>query len=276
MRILESYTLPKNADNPDSNEDIRGVIGEEDAIRFVYLGDGATSGSPFQGRAGGLVAGERLIQTLTDLPHDADIFDFANAATANMRDVAATWDGQSRYRACIQALVYSVHHKQVWRIGDCHFRVDDQIYLGSKYIDTLANDFRSACITAFLKMNEQFDERDLMDESLMPERPWRVIPELYQGQFQNIDSDDPRAYGTIDGTDIPLHFLECHQVPNAKKITFCSDGLLAPPDSWNDGLADLKRERAVNPLMIRRKRGNRPFQTDRAIFDDTTLISLEP
>lgn len=277
MRILESFTLPKNADRPETNEDIRGVIAEGDTLRFVYLGDGATSGSPFQGRAGGIVAGERLIQTLTTLPFNADIFDFADAATANMKDVAATWDGKSRYRACIQALVYSVHRKEIWRIGDCHFMVDGVIHLGTKYIDTLANDFRSACITAFLKMNEDtFTERDLMDESLLPDRPWRAIPEIYQGQYQNIDTGDPRGYGTIDGTEIPLNYLECHDVPHARKITFCSDGLLAPPESWEEGLADLKREKAVNPLMIRKHKGNRPFQYDRAVFDDTTLISFEP
>lgn len=276
MQILESFTLPKNADAPDTNEDIRGVIGDDDTIRFVYLGDGATSSHPFEGRAGGLVAGERLIETLTNLPFDADIFDFADAATDNMRDMAATWDGHSRYRACIQALVYSVHHKQIWRIGDCHFRVDGQIYLGSKYIDTLANEFRSACITAFLNMNDQFSEWDLMDENLMPLRPWRAIPEMYQGQFQNMEKDDPRAYGTLDGTEIPQRFLQCYQVPEARTITFCSDGFFTPPDSWNDGMADLKRERAINPLMIRKHKGNRPFQQDRAIFDDTTLISFQP
>lgn len=275
MQILESFTLPKNADEPATNEDIRGVIGDGDAIRFVYLGDGATSSNPFEGRAGGIVAGERLIQTLTNLPFDADIFDFTDAATENMRDVAATWDGHSRYRACIQALVYSVHHKQIWRIGDCHFMVDGQISLGTKYIDTLANDFRSACLTGLLKAG-RYTELELMDERTLQERPWRFIPEVVQGQFQNLDSEDPRGYGTIDGTDIPYRYLQMYPVPEADRITFCSDGLLEPPASWEEGLTRLRQEKRVNPLMIRKHKGNRPFQQERAIFDDTTLISFHP
>jgi len=258
--------LCATAKTPDRNED-RLVVTEN----FVAVIDGATNSGPIQGRPGGIVAAEAVAETMLALPPDATARQFADDATARLAARIGPWPDRRLARPCASVVAWSPQRQEIWRIGDCHFRIDDAEFVGEKLVDRISYEFRCAV----LRLRLALGVTDLDRERNVPtlEQPFMPLVEVQHG-FANADVDDALAYGVIDGAPIPDRFIETHSTAGAREIVLCSDGFPQPRATLAQGLADLERIKRDDPLMVRLVTGSRPFFPGADYFDDTTYVRI--
>jgi len=237
----------------------------------VAVVDGATSSGLLNGKPGGIVAAEAVVDVLRTLDPEADAAAFTAAATAELaRRIGAGFD-ETRMRPTASVVVWSRRRGEIWRIGDCHFRLDDRQFPGEKAIDALSYGFRAAVVRGRLKLGLASVAQERAIGAL--EQPFMPLVRV-QHAYLNFDSDDPLAYGAIDGRPVPARFIEVTPVGNARQIVLCSDGFLDAPATLADGLAALAQLRATDPLLVETLPGARPFGRDSDYFDDTTYVRI--
>lgn len=265
FRVVES--LCATGKESEAKKEDRLIVTDD----FAAVIDGATSSGPIAGRAGGIVAAEAVEQTIGDLAPSATAREFVDRATANIAAAIGTWPDETIMRPSAVAAVWSRARGEVWRVGDCHVRIDDRAYPGGKEIDRVGYEFRCAVIRARLRLGMT----SLEDERQVPtlEQPFRPLV-LAQHAFLNLDSDDPLAYGALAGTHVPDRFIEVFEARDAREIVLASDGFLSPAATLAEGLAEIARIRENDPLMVDLVAGSRPFAPGRDYFDDTTYLRL--
>jgi len=252
------------AKRPELNEDRLAIT-----QNFVAVIDGATSSAPMNGVSGGIVAAETVMETIAALPPDATARQFVDDATARLDARIGAWPDQKRGRPCASVVVWSRSRNEIWRIGDCHIRIDDREILGEKLIDRVSYEFRCAVLRGRLALGLTDVERETTVPTL--KQPFMPLVEV-QHAFANIDGDDPLAYGVIDGTPVPDRFIEIFETFGAGEIVLCSDGFLAPHATLAEALADLARIKREDPIMTRLVTGSRPFFPNADFYDDTTYV----
>lgn len=265
FRVVES--LCATGKESEAKKEDRLIVTDD----FAAVIDGATSSGPIGGRAGGIVAAEAVEETIKQLAPDATVRDFVDRATATIAEAIGTWPDETVMRPSAVAAVWSRTRGEVWRVGDCHVRVDGQEYPGGKEIDRIGYEFRCAVIRARLKLGMTSLEAERRVPTL--EQPFRPLV-LAQHAFLNLDSDDPLAYGALAGTFVPDRFIEVFEAANARKIVLASDGFLSPAVTLAEGLAEIARVRENDPLMVELVMGSRPFVPGRDYFDDTTYLRI--
>lgn len=257
---------PKGAS--EKNED-RLVLTEN----FVAVIDGATSSHPIRGRSGGLVAAEAVAEAIAALPADSSARALVDAATAVLAARLGAWSGAMGARPSASVVVWSAARNEIWRVGDCHFRIDGQAFSGEKRVDRLAYAFRRAVVRGRLALGATTLEGERSVAVL--KQPFMDLVEV-QHAFANLDSDDPLAYGIIDGSPVPDRFIETRAAAGATEIVLCSDGFPQPYATLDEGLAELARLKIEDPLLIAASWGSRPFPPDADYFDDTTYVRFRP
>jgi hypothetical protein len=253
--------------SPDKNED--RLIIEDD---FVAVVDGSTSSSPIRGVAGGIVAAQSVADVVKNLSPRSTAAQFVTAATAELARRVGSWPDPTLSGPSASVVVWSRSRDEIWRVGDCHFRLDGAEYPGEKEIDRIAYAFRCAVVRARLALGLTSIEAE-RDVPTM-KQPFLPLVEI-QHAFRNADIDDPLAYGAIDGRPVPGRFIEIHSTTGVARIVLCSDGFNRPFTTLDEGLADLERIRRDDPLMVTSGFGSRPFPAAGKFFDDTTYVRLE-
>lgn len=265
FRVIES--LCATGKESEAKKEDRLVVADD----FVAVIDGATSSGPIGGRPGGIVAAEAVERTIKDLSSDATARDFVDRATAEIAAAIGDWADETLMRPSAVAAVWSRARNEVWRVGDCHVRIDDRAYPGGKEIDRVGYEFRCAVIRARLRLGLTSLETERRIPAM--EQPFRPLV-LAQHAFLNLDSDDPLAYGGLAGTYVPDRFIEVMSAADAREIVLATDGFLAPAATLAEGLAEIARVRDNDPLMVELVAGSRPFMPSRDYFDDTTLVRI--
>ncbi|PIP00723.1 hypothetical protein [Pleomorphomonas carboxyditropha] len=265
FRVVES--LCATGKESEAKKEDRLVVTDD----FAAVIDGATSSGPIGDRPGGIVAAEAVERAVKELPPAATVRDFVDRATANIAAAIGDWPDETLMRPSAVAAVWSRARGEVWRVGDCHVRIDGRAYPGGKEIDRIGYEFRCAVIRARLRLGLT----NLEAERRVPtmEQPFRPLVTA-QHAFLNLDSDDPLAYGGLAGTFVPDRFVEVIEATAARDIVLASDGFLSPPATLAEGLAEITRIRENDPLMVDLVMGSRPFMPGRDYFDDTTYLRI--
>lgn len=265
FRVIES--LCATGKDSDSKKEDRLVVTDD----FAAVIDGATSSGPIGGRPGGIVAAEAVERAVRELAADATVRDFVDRATAAIATAIGDWPDETIMRPSAVAAVWSRARSEVWRVGDCHVRIDGRDHPGGKEIDRIGYEFRCAVIRARLRLGMTSLDAELRVPTM--EQPFRPLV-LAQHAFLNLDSDDPLAYGGLAGTFVPDRFVEVFEASGAREIVLASDGFLSPPATLAEGLAEIARVRENDPLMVELVTGSRPFVPGRDYFDDTTYLRI--
>lgn len=265
FRVIESLCA-SGKPTEDKKED-RLVVTEH----FVAVIDGATSSGPIGDRPGGIVAAEAVAAAVERLDPEATARSFVDAATAAIASAIGSWTDTSAMRPSAVAAVFSAARGEVWRVGDCHLRIDGAAHPGGKEIDHVGYAFRCAVIKARLRLGQTTVEAERRIATM--DQPFRPLVTA-QHAFLNLDSDDPLAYGGLCGTHVPDRFIEVFAADGAREIVLASDGFLSPAPSLANGLAEIARVREADPLMIELAEGSRPFPPGRDYFDDTTYARI--
>lgn len=265
FRVIES--LCATGKESEAKKEDRLIVTEH----FAAVIDGATSSGPIGDRPGGIVAAEAVEQTVKGLSPDATVRDFVDRATASIAQAIGNWPDETIMRPSAVAAVWSRARGEVWRVGDCHVRIDGRNYTGGKEIDHVGYQFRCAVIRARLRLGLTSLEAEQRIPTM--EQPFRPLV-LAQHAFLNLDSEDPLAYGALAGTFVPNRFIEVFPATDASEIVLASDGFLEPPATLAEGLAEIARIRENDPLMVDLVVGSRPFMPGRDYFDDTTYLRI--
>lgn len=265
FRVIES--LCATGKDTEAKKEDRLVVTDH----FAAVIDGATSSGPIGGRPGGIVAAEAVERAIRELPPGATVRDFVDRATAGVATAIGDWPDETQMRPSAVAAVWSRARGEVWRVGDCHVRIDGQNYPGGKEIDRIGYEFRCAVIRARLRLGLTSTDAERRVPTM--EQPFRPLV-LAQHAFLNLDSDDPLAYGALAGTFVPDRFIEVFEAADAREIVLASDGFLSPPATLAEGLAEIAHVRKNDPLMVELVMGSRPFMPGRDYFDDTTYLRI--
>lgn len=263
--VIES--LCATGKDTDAKKEDRLVVTDD----FAAVIDGATSSGTIDGRPGGIVAAEAVERAVRELAPDASVRDFVDSATAAIIRAIGDWPDETIMRPSAVAAVWSRSRGEVWRIGDCHLRIDGRDYHGGKEIDRIGYEFRCAVIRARLRLGLTSLDAELRVPTM--EQPFRPLV-LAQHAFLNLDSDDPLAYGGLAGTFVPDRFIEVFEAADAREIVLASDGFLSPAATLAEGLTEIASVRENDPLMVERVMGSRPFMSGRDYFDDTTYVRI--
>ena len=164
-------------------------------------------------------------------------------------------------------VVYDDVLRTVWRLGDCSFRIDDRIEMGTMPIDAIIAEFRAAYLSAML----------LIDPSPSPgsDAARELIRPLIriQGVFANRPGEF--GYAVLNGMTVPESFVEIYPLhPSAREVVLASDGYPALPASLaeaEDYLADL----LVNdPWCIESYRNTKGLREGNVSYDDRAWIRV--
>jgi hypothetical protein len=265
FHVVESFCDTPRP-NPAANED-RLLIGKH----FVAIIDGASSSGSWNGASGGALAADAARDALETLDPSADARAFADAANRRIAALIGSWADPRIARPSAAVVAYSAARGEIWRIGDCHVRVDGEERPGRKAVDELAYAYRAAVVRARLRLGLSDASREAGLTVL--EQPFMALVAA-QHAFQNGADDDPLGYGALDGTATPDRYVEVIPVAGAREIVLCSDGFLRPYATLSEAI-DANRQLAfADPLMVRLHDGSRPFNTAKGLFDDVAYIRL--
>jgi hypothetical protein len=263
--VLEAFCETSKG-SPDKNED-RLVMTDD----FVAVIDGATASGSIDGIPGGIVAAEAIAGVIRSMQSEISARAFVDQASAALDARLGGRIAHGQMRPSAAVVVWSRFRNEIWRVGDCHFRIDENIFSGEKEIDRIAYSFRCAVIQARLALGlTSIEEERAIPTMQQPFAPLVTI----QHAFMNVESDDPLCYGAIDGRFVPDHLIEIHSSEGSRDIILCSDGFFSPPATLSAGLASLAALKVNDPLIIATGQGSRPFAIDCDLFDDTTYVRV--
>lgn len=269
MRAIERFVRGKRAD-PGACEDAIVVTAD-----FAAVIDGATDKTDreFRGRCGGRFAADTLAEGFAELPADVDLHGCVTALTARLRHALE----ETTTRIDINAddgpsavfVAYSAHRGEVWRVGDASWRIGSQVFHGEKKIDLVTAATRVALLRALVDDGERIEDLARND----PGRQM-ILPLLrHQYRFRN-GTDEPYAYGSIDGRDVPERFLECWSVPPGKELVLASDGYPVVCESLAQAETYLARDLAHDPLRIVRHWETKGLLPGNESFDDRAYLRV--
>ena len=263
--ILEHFCEGKS--KPELCED-RVVI----TPHFAAVIDGATSSAPLaSGKPGGIVAAEAISAVIQTMPATITAAEFVKQATTAVYEATGAWPDESKNRPCAAVAVYSAHHQEVWRVCDCHIRLDDTYYDGEIEAGRIPYTYRSAIVRARIALGQMTVE----DERNRPvnQQPFWPFVEV-QNVFLNHPTD-PMGFGAINGLTVPEKFIEVFSTKGVKQVVLCSDGFFNPAPTLQEALVDLERLRTEDPMLCYQVNGSRPFPMGGKYFDDVSYIRLE-
>lgn len=250
------------------------VVAATESFTAVFDGSTDVSGLRIDGVTGGRLAALTAAEALDDLAPDADVHRAVGhlsdrVADRNFLDEARPLQ-VGRGRPSTAMLIFSHHRRELCRIGDSGFAIDDQIDLPDMPIDQLAYGLRAAYLHALIAGGAdpaELTESDPGHELLKP---------LYVAQRNLTNQTVPYGYGALDGSTVHKRFIECIPVPaDARRLVLVTDGYPFIHDTLRateDALAELT---ASDPLGI--TDWPRPLGVGPLIdaFDDRAWIELD-
>lgn len=268
MKTIESFTEGKLQDASLSEDKI--IVTKN----FVVVLDGATSKtSPkLDGKAGGRFAVDTAEPLFERLPADIDVFGAVRALSGGLR--AETQKHALPGTAeppTYGLLAYSIARREIWRVGDAHFMVDGNAFMGSKEIDDITIAARAAMVDAMLQRGMA------VKEILSNDVGRNFIQPLLNVQHYLANNIEARyGYGVIDGREVPEKFIEVFKVPDAKEIVFASDGYpqLFPTLAESEkNLFDLLKQ---DPLLYKDFKATKALAPGQVSYDDRAYIRFTP
>lgn len=244
MEVFERYCHGKGIQ--DNNEDFLIVTDY-----FVLVVDGATdkTGHVVEGMKGGRFVAKAVadIHQSGQLPPEIDMAGWIAAISRKVDDELnrVSWPGHIQ-RPAASVLTYSVHRREMFRVGDCHYRIDGVDFTGGKEIDDYHGDTRAeklkACLLAGASVSDLLENdpgRELILQSL-----------ANQYKFANATEGD-FAYPVVNGDKVPAHLME-NPVPvrAGSFVVMTSDGFDFPKETVAETLAAQEKSYIVDPLRI--------------------------
>jgi len=228
----------------------RGKLGDtlnEDALfigsGFVAVIDGATdkSGRAVQGMAPGRFAATAVHGAVAAMPADATRDECVDLITLALSSALkdSGWPPDIRFPGA-SAVIYSRERREIWRVGDCPFRVGLRNYLKRDEAE-----MRIARIRA-LHVMQKLASGATVDEIARDDPGRKAILPLLRERERHANAEGPLGYAVLDGRHVPASLREPPvHVPEGETVILASDGL----DFILDSLEDTERAQRLSYLL---------------------------
>lgn len=243
--VLQTYVAGKIS--PDACEDFLHADAD-----FIAVIDGASdkTGIRVDGRAGGWIVGKAVKDCLHDrekIPADIAFEEWVARTTGfidgRLKEMGWPEDVQ---RPAASAIVYSRHRGEMWRVGDCHFRIDGVDFLGGKAFDDMVGETRRAVLQKAL------DEGASIDKLRADDIGRTAILDTLRDQY--LCANNPGhdlGYPVFNGDPIPAEFLERpHPVSAGSLVVMTSDGFDFPHETLEETIERQRISYEKDPLRI--------------------------
>ena len=257
---LEAFSRGKAEDGDSEDRLIRT------AHHFGVL-DG--SRGPAYGEADVITAiMDDAVMLMQSVPRDISLEALVEAFTAlvRARKIEASLDDLRRTGGFVFCL-YSAHHAEIWRVGDCKFRMRGETNAKFWRTEELCAEIRAMMIRSML--HDGLSQADIMAQD---DYDRLIAPALScQSNYLNREGDDA-AFGAIIGNAVPAPFIERYPAKTGR-LVITSDGYPALFDSLAETEAHLATLLEEDPLCIGRNLQCKGMGPGRLSFDDRTYIS---
>ncbi len=262
MKILEQFIKGKN-ENQDLCED-RLLITDN----FIAVVDGVTSKSAktINGKTGGCVGADVLCNTIKNLPKDINVYNAVNSITDAISDLYSPGEEKGWIAAC--AIILSLHHKEIWNIGDCQCIINDRLFAHEKEIDRVLSQKRAYVIEDALING--LSEAELYTNDVGREA---ILSQLTE-QHKLANGDGEYAYPVFNGTAIPQKMINIYKVHTGDTIILASDGYPHLCNSLEESELFLQKELKENPLCYKGYKSTKGLQKGNLSFDDRAFIKF--
>ncbi|WP_114009888.1 hypothetical protein [Cohaesibacter intestini] len=259
---LEAFSLGKAEDGYSEDRLIRT------AHHFGVL-DG--SRGPGYGEADVITAiMDDAVSMMGAVPKDITLEALVEAFTAlvRARKIEARFDDLRRTGGFVFCL-YSAHHHEIWRVGDCKFRLRGETNAKFWRTEELCAETRAMMIRSM-----RYD--GLSEAEIMAHEAYDQLiaaPLSCEANYLNRDDDDA-AFGAIIGTAVPAPFIERYPAQSGR-LVITSDGYPALFDTLADSEAHLAALLTQDPLCIGINLQCKGLGPGRVSFDDRSYISAD-
>ena len=245
---------------------------------FVAVVDGATdkTGIRIGGLTGGQIVAQTVIGCMSDrivLPSEAQFSEciaiVTDAVESRLRQ--AGWPQEApRPAAC--AVVYSASRREVWRVGDCHFRIDGRSHMGGKSTDDILALKRAQVLTKGLEQGLEVEDLRVNDIGRAA-----IFEELAkQHLLANAETED--GYPVLNGAPVPPRLREKQvRVLPGSHVVLCSDGFDFPRDTLAETVLRQRRSYETDPLRLGLdgcRPGTKALSPDAERHDDQCYVSF--
>lgn len=212
---------------------------------------------------------DRAVDDIAALPPDIDLpalVERLNAIASEEKTRAGIVD--FRATGGFVFCLYSAAHQQVWRVGDCKFRM-----AGRTHDRLWPAEETSARARALILRAWQLDGASAKDIMARPDYDGIINTMLaHQAQFLN-RADHPLSFGAIMGLPVPLGHLERHP-SEAGELVITSDGYPVLADTLAETEAALADLLARDPLCIQDNLQCKGLGLGRVSFDDRAFLRV--
>jgi hypothetical protein len=261
--ILESFCRSK-AGHDDGGDDRWAVVGD-----FAVVADGETHKDPFSDPGAPAASATTVIEEVSKLPSDITAFEAFAKISQGLR---AKWDQNSNDRPGCSVVVFSKLRREIWRVGDCQFRIGEKLFRTEKRLDSIAAEVRAAYTESLICEGHTIDDLRASD----PGREL-VLPLIRRAKaFRNLSNGSEWSFATCDGSEIPEGGVEIFQIGDqSTEVVLASDGypfLFATLAETEEALSVALSE---DLLCIGRLRGTKGVKPGAESFDDRTYLRLQ-
>lgn len=239
---------------------------------YIAMIDGATSKTlhDVKGMTGGSFVAKVIQECLPRMPGALDGAELVEAITqkvdALLPDIA--WK-QERPNAV--AAILSLQSMSITTVGDIGVMINGHGAFHEKEIDQVMSRARSAYSQAIIA------EHPHRLEQLRSSDPGRefIFPLLSsQHVFQN-NAESAYGYGCIDGTSVPMKFIEVANISSGDEVVLATDGYPALCQSLGEAEAYLSQSLKEDPMRIGAAMGTKGFNSaTQASFDDRSYLRI--
>ncbi|MEL6821229.1 MAG: hypothetical protein AAFP70_05685 [Calditrichota bacterium] len=273
MQILNTFLAAKKVD----------ITSSEDLIHtsqhFIAVIDGATSqsGMTWSGMSGGQFVASVIDEVLTDLPPNSTANSSITIITERVKtaflDIGidqAIAEGKTEPPAAVLCVINKTRG-EIWMVGDCQYRLDDDVYAPGKKIDIILAEARALYLEAELKQGKTI--QDLLRNDTGREF---ISPMLKrQSTFlNNLRSD--YGYPAISNSPVPEHLIHVRKIPKAaKKLILTTDGYPSLKSSFEESEAYLANLLKKDPLLFRDYKSTKGLVAGNISFDDRAWVEIK-
>ena len=212
----------------------------------------------------------RLVsQYIESMPADMSAEKFCRLITAYIRFVYDQLDDDINdlekiptERMAASAVIYSVHRKEIWMVGDCQCMIDGLLYENPKPYESPIADMRSGFIRLALLNGATASDFQIEDDG----RKF-ILPIL----ISNCKNQN-KTFAVIDGFPIPFEHVRVINAEHAKEIVLASDGYPVLKGNLVESEKALAKMIANDPLCIHEFKATKGVMKGYDSFDDRTYI----
>lgn len=241
---------------------------------FIAVIDGSTSKSSSrinESYTNGSYCMQLVSSYIRSCPPDITVDDFCRGITDYIyhhypADILSATATHPEMRMAASCGVLSLHHREIWLIGDCQCLVDNIFYDNPKPYEDMLAAKRAVINTELLETG-----RATVEELLANDKGREaIIPEMIETmQNQN------KTYAVIDGYPIPLSKVRIVKIPaETTEIVMATDGYPFLLSSLAESEKALQEQKANDPLNISIFKATKAFAKGNSSFDDRSYVRL--